>query len=241
MPSHGGSRLNASKPEACPKTRCPTKHFFSVRTVCSTTEVSTTPIESPLKATLTMLASPALSSSQNHKRNTSTSPNGHQKNCVQQPKNHHVPLQTREHAWAGIDGMPWLRQGSRGISRPEPLNLEAWISSLRDSTYDFDKREWRESVCVCMCVAVSKWVATASRRSSSRGTSCVIEISLYGMAVRRSAAAYCSFISARDDTLGSAVRLVMVRHPRWRQTHGLAQTVFLGVTKDRGALNVPHR
>ena len=34
MLPHGGSRLNASKPEASPKTRCP-KHYFLISTIIS--------------------------------------------------------------------------------------------------------------------------------------------------------------------------------------------------------------
>jgi hypothetical protein len=41
----------------------------------------------------------------------------------------HVPLQTREHAWAGMSGTLRLSsRGSRGTLRPEALNLEAWIT-----------------------------------------------------------------------------------------------------------------
>lgn len=37
---------------------------------------------------------------------------------------HYVPLQTIEHAWAGISGMPHS-VGIEGHLRPEALNLEA--------------------------------------------------------------------------------------------------------------------
>ena len=43
----------------------------------------------------------------------------------------YVPLQTREHAWAGMSGMPHS-VGLEGHLRPEALNLEAWNHMLRD-------------------------------------------------------------------------------------------------------------
>ena len=39
-------------------------------------------------------------------------------------QNQYVPLQTREHAWAGMSGMPHS-VGLEGHLRPEALNLEA--------------------------------------------------------------------------------------------------------------------
>jgi len=46
-------------------------------------------------------------------------------------KTHYVPLQTREHAWAGMSGMLHY-VGLEGHLRPEALNLEAWNHMLRD-------------------------------------------------------------------------------------------------------------
>ena len=42
---------------------------------------------------------------------------------------HYVPLQTREHAWAGMSGMLHY-VGLEGHLRPEALNLEAWNHML---------------------------------------------------------------------------------------------------------------
>jgi len=138
MLPHGGSRLNASKPEASPKTRCP-KHYFLISqsfhippgagkyaphglpheggpTQHNTTRNTT--IESPFKQLQPAAASKAQSKTYDHKTcfqqkswplDADRTPNvrdgtSHRDNPTKNTNN--VPLQTREHAWAGISGTP---------------------------------------------------------------------------------------------------------------------------------------
>ena len=118
--SHGGSRLNASKPEANPKTRCPrTKtpvlHFQrKVRRHA----VKTRNVEQQKRLSNRHLKHCGLCLSRWRKvyqiitRNStfSTESFSHTKrgwpNLVgRQQQTNYVPLQTREHAWAGMSGM----------------------------------------------------------------------------------------------------------------------------------------
>jgi len=138
MLPHGGSRLNASKPEASPKTRCP-KHYFLISKIIShsarsaqvrparpsarrwshaTNTTRNTTIESPFKQLQPAAASKAQSKTYDHKTcfqqkswplDADRTPNvrdgtSHRDNPTKNTNN--VPLQTREHAWAGISGTP---------------------------------------------------------------------------------------------------------------------------------------
>ena len=121
--SHGGSRLNASKPEANPKTRCPTKHT-SVHTLrcCKNLVHQDSQTQHYRIATQRNTNSVGLAGAKFITKSqeipelifgdTSAT---FEKTCVRYKQNqNYVPLQTREHAWAGIDGMPWRTPGLEG-------------------------------------------------------------------------------------------------------------------------------
>jgi hypothetical protein len=121
--SHGGSRLNASKPEANPKTRCP--NTPKPKTCVCIPKIITPSNRHPkhrrqcrprgrqVRDRITRVPPYCWSSSS--RRSTDTT---HQTKT-------YVPLQTREHAWAGMSGtLRCFHRGSRGTLRPEALNLE---------------------------------------------------------------------------------------------------------------------
>jgi hypothetical protein len=153
MLSHGGSRLNASKPEANPKTRCPMK-FIELTTLCRLVPRGSPCFgsASQTRATHRPRFQKVHLSNRHSKQRSLCGPRrrkvhhiitretfenrdlsglargafGPNRRHLTNKPHHYVPLQTREHAWAGIDGMPRsCTVGSRGILRPETLNLEA--------------------------------------------------------------------------------------------------------------------
>jgi hypothetical protein len=169
--SHGGSRLNASKPEASPKTRCPQTQNTHHTTVSTQEEYharrggkdsmdgcnnkhNTLHIESPLKKPRALLASMAQSIPQIHKTTTTPShstaiwafshqiPPGseirRQPNTTT-PKLRPSPNERTCMGWHERHAP--LRWGSRGILRPEALNLEAWnftgCNGCNDCRYQF--------------------------------------------------------------------------------------------------------
>lgn len=129
MLSHGGSRLNASKPEANPKTRYPTKRQQNTQIDLSHPPVDKrnsflfvsgasthkhTRFDRIASQTIAACAaSVAQSTSKNHKNSlTPRVPALSQTMRVDKHKNQNKdPLQTREHAWAGISGMLRFRPG----------------------------------------------------------------------------------------------------------------------------------
>jgi hypothetical protein len=129
MLSHSGSRLNASKPEANPKTRCPTtqtkievsrKVRLAAVFASKVKNIHNSTIESPFKILQALLVSVAPSISNDHKTlNLHFTPTlTHPKRTVRKfekttTTTKYVPLQTREHAWAGMSGMLHIC-GARG-------------------------------------------------------------------------------------------------------------------------------
>lgn len=147
MLSHGGSRLNASKPEANPKTRCPKKNNCicsysllllsesSLLAACLRNVVQPkTLIESPFKKQETSSPSKAQSKTYDHKiyvyisdhhDASSHLPNAGCRTLTGTQKNKLRPSPNERTCMGWHERHASLRRGSRGTLRPEALNLEA--------------------------------------------------------------------------------------------------------------------
>lgn len=147
MLPHGGSRLNASKPEANPKTRCPTKNncfcsysllLLSESRLLAACYAESGPthklIESPFKKSETTFPSKAQSKTYDHKIYVYTSdhhdagshlPNAGCRTLTGKPKTLLRPSPNERTCMGWHERHASLRRGSRGTLRPEALNLEA--------------------------------------------------------------------------------------------------------------------
>ncbi len=146
-PSHGGSRLNASKPEANPKTRCPTSYtkllvlpIFLGKYVSSgcdslhafPKQQKTLFIESPFKESgLWLQQAQSISIITRHYKpkmelQTVRYPKRTMQKFLIDTKNFYLRPSPNERTCMGWhERHASLRRGSRGILRPEALNLEA--------------------------------------------------------------------------------------------------------------------
>ena len=145
-PSHGGSRLNASKPEANPKTRCPTytQNFWFYPSFLESTyraavtvfmlfrNTKTLFIESPFKeSSLWLQQAQSISIITRHyKPKMELQTVRYPKRTVQKflidTKKFYLRPSPNERTCMGWhERHASLRRGSRGILRPEALNLEA--------------------------------------------------------------------------------------------------------------------
>ena len=139
MLSHGGSRLNASKPEASPKTRCP--HHIGKENPGNTLRGLRVPNQDPTVTEGGLKETNTTSSNRQSKQRRLCRPrwrkvyhkitreplslsivtSSEKTNLRPSPNERTRMGWHRRHAWDSF-------LGSRGTLRPETLNLEAWIS-----------------------------------------------------------------------------------------------------------------
>jgi hypothetical protein len=165
MLSHGGSRLNASKPEANPKTRCPLikswtrfrQKYVTLRRLLWRWKFQKSIIESPFKLFQTLSDSVAQSISNDHKKKLVSPedlriPNARGGNWRKQKHKQTTSLSKREN----MHGLAWAAcltlWGSRGIYVPRRWTLRPGITC--SGTYSLKfllKKNWLKGICIGSC------------------------------------------------------------------------------------------